>query len=553
MPSNSILKIDQTEPQRKPPLIIVGVLLTCLFIILAFGIFGLVAVFLGVIKFTPSFIIFVILFGILPFWGLLDLFIFDRRYYKIGKSYVEHHVQITSGEDIEHVFEQSRSALGEMKAFIFKKDTPKFLKARLGKSIIMVRLESTETKKTIINMSSDAQWMTVKFDLGENQNNINKFQSIIERLATMDEMQKQAQSQGEVQKLFGKNVKFTNEELGDIEIKYLSWGDAKKVAKFIDEKKPRSFASKVIFNQLIHPQLKLEEIEKWSDVTLEEVASKFLENEESIKGYFEQSTANGFFEKFYSAFKQSNDSITEQTASLIRTVQSQYEEFGKQMSSITTVLNSQLKSAFQALSSYDFQNLARTMQIVQNMPKFTIPPYLTMPSSLSSLAFAEKSPNVISDFSRNSKISVPNVTIGILLNSISPDLERKRQGAWQTFRSKNVDRISQSTNSLREVLRQLLDILAPEGKVINACWYVKPKEGTPVRRKMRIRYALAGDSPDVSESTLKMIDSLSDAVESVYAKLSAQSHEEKSGEYLLAEGCLNACEAIMMLVLGSRD
>jgi len=147
MPSNSILKIDQTEPQRKPPLIIVGVLLTCLFIILAFGIFGLVAVFLGVIKFTPSFIIFVILFGILPFWGLLDLFIFDRRYYKIGKSYVEHHVQITSGEDIEHVFEQSRSALGEMKAFIFKKDTPKFLKARLGKSIIMVRLESTETKK----------------------------------------------------------------------------------------------------------------------------------------------------------------------------------------------------------------------------------------------------------------------------------------------------------------------------------------------------------------------------------------------------------------------
>ena len=79
-------------------------------------------------------------------------------------------------------------------------------------------------------MSSDAQWMTVKFDLGENQNNINKFQSIIERLATMDEMQKQAQSQGEVQKLFGKNVKFTNEELGDIEIKYLSWGDAKKVA-----------------------------------------------------------------------------------------------------------------------------------------------------------------------------------------------------------------------------------------------------------------------------------------------------------------------------------
>jgi hypothetical protein len=103
---------------------------------------------------------------------------------------------------------------------------------------------------------------------------------------------------------------------------------------------------------------------------------------------------------------------------------------------------------------------------------------------------------------------------------------------------------------MREVLRQLLDILGPEEKVKKASWYVAPKTGSPVHRNMRIRYALAGDNKDVSESTFKMISSLSDAVDTVYAKLSAQTHEEEKGISIVAEGCLQACEAIIMLVVG---
>jgi hypothetical protein len=165
------------------------------------------------------------------------------------------------------------------------------------------------------------------------------------------------------------------------------------------------------------------------------------------------------------------------------------------------------------------------------------------------LAFTEIKPSVITPL-QTPNIDVPDTTLGILLNNISPDLERKRKGAWQTFRSENVDRISQSTNSMREVLRQLFDVLGPEEKVKKACWYVAPKSGSPVQRNMRIRYALAGDNPQVSKSTLEMIDSLSDTVDTIYAKLSAQTHAEKKGEYILAEGCLKACEAIIMLVLG---
>ncbi len=141
-------------------------------------------------------------------------------------------------------------------------------------------------------------------------------------------------------------------------------------------------------------------------------------------------------------------------------------------------------------------------------------------------------------------------TISTLLRFSPPRLVWNRQGAWQTFRSQSVDRISQATNSMREVLRQLLDILGPEEKVKKAYWYVAPKNGSPVHRKMRIRYALAGENPDVSKSTLEMINSLSDSVDTIYAKLSAQTHAERKGEYILAEGCLKACEAIIMLVLG---
>ena len=159
-------------------------------------------------------VIFIIIFVLLPIFIFIDIIFLDRKYYKLGKSYVERHVQIISQEDITTVFEQCRYTLGEMKSFIYKRDTPRFFKARLGESIITVLLNSLENNKTLIKMSSDAQWMTVKFDMGENQRNVNKFQTILERLTTMNEVQKQTQSQGELKKYFGENVKFVHPKSG---------------------------------------------------------------------------------------------------------------------------------------------------------------------------------------------------------------------------------------------------------------------------------------------------------------------------------------------------
>jgi hypothetical protein len=121
---------------------------------------------------------------------------------------------------------------------------------------------------------------------------------------------------------------------------------------------------------------------------------------------------------------------------------------------------------------------------------------------------------------------VSEETIDSLLTGIDLMLQKKRQGAWQTFNGESKDRISQAMHTMREVLRQLLDVLAPEEEIPKAPWYKKPSKGTPVTRKMRVRYAIAGTNCEVSVSTLNLITSLADTVENTYAKLSAEAHRQ---------------------------
>jgi hypothetical protein len=111
-----------------------------------------------------------------------------------------------------------------------------------------------------------------------------------------------------------------------------------------------------------------------------------------------------------------------------------------------------------------------------------------------------------------------------LLKEIDPNLELKRQGSWQTFYGNGNDRRSQSAHSMREVMNQLLDFLAPEDKVIKAGWYKKPKDTAPVTRKMKVRFAIAGDGIDISDSAVNLTDSLAEVVDKTYYKLSAEAH-----------------------------
>jgi len=138
------------------------------------------------------------------------------------------------------------------------------------------------------------------------------------------------------------------------------------------------------------------------------------------------------------------------------------------------------------------------------------------------------------------------------LESIDPELESKRAGAWRVLESNLPDSLSQASHSMREVLRQLLDKLAPASQVELSPWYQKPKDGPPITRPMRIRYAIAGPSSIPSESTLAFINGMAEAIAAMYAKLSAETHGAKKPKISTTRMYLNACEALIGLIATER-
>ncbi len=149
--------------------------------------------------------------------------------------------------------------------------------------------------------------------------------------------------------------------------------------------------------------------------------------------------------------------------------------------------------------------------------------------------------------------SPPTTTfIQSFLEGIDPELEAKRMGAWEALNSNRPEGLVQATHSMREVLRQLMDTLSPVEKVQNAPWYEEPKDEAKVTRNMRIRYAIAGDSMDVSESTLDLIKGYSAATNSVYSKLSAQSHSDKKPTVTATRMYLVACETVIGLIATAK-
>lgn len=153
-----------------------------------------------------------------------------------------------------------------------------------------------------------------------------------------------------------------------------------------------------------------------------------------------------------------------------------------------------------------------------------------------------------------STVSTPTTAfIQSFLENIDPELEVKRAGAWEAIESNRPDARAQASHSMREVLRQLLDKLAPTEEVLKAPWYKKPASGAPVTRAMRTRYALAGMSDVASESTLSLITDLTAAVDSMYAKLSSESHSDKKVTVTATRMYLSACEAVIGLIASQRQ
>jgi len=84
-----------------------------------------------------------------------------------------------------------------------------------------------------------------------------------------------------------------------------------------------------------------------------------------------------------------------------------------------------------------------------------------------------------------------------LLIKINPELDRKREGAWECILSDSQDKYSQSANSMINLVDWTLRELAPENEVRN---YLKLGKSEKITRKMKLEYILR------SKQDTKLID-----------------------------------------------
>lgn len=101
-----------------------------------------------------------------------------------------------------------------------------------------------------------------------------------------------------------KIIKLRLRTLGEVELKYISTGDAISFLKILSEEKLSDieFVLKILYNQLIKPKINFEEFKKLSDKELIKIAKAFLKKETQIFQYFKDT--GDFFKDFRFAIKK---------------------------------------------------------------------------------------------------------------------------------------------------------------------------------------------------------------------------------------------------------
>ncbi len=173
---SNILSVERQEPSNLPPLWmrIIGILVSLL--LLSFGGLSiyLVASDAHVVMSTWEWILFYLLFGVMPLWLLLEPFI-DRKYYKSGKSSTAIEATFIVRGDINDIFNKCFNIIETIKFKITGATSPSLIKSSAHKPRISVELSSID-ENVKAYVVCDANWVTVKVGKERNQRNMDKFQ-----------------------------------------------------------------------------------------------------------------------------------------------------------------------------------------------------------------------------------------------------------------------------------------------------------------------------------------------------------------------------------------
>lgn len=147
----------------------------------------------------------------------------------------------------------------------------------------------------------------------------------------------QLKNKGVVLVLNSRNTKTKSETLGDIELKYVSYGDTIEFVKILQEApKDKDFVAKILFHQLVKPEISFGDFQKISDVELEALAKAFVKNENHTFKYFQDT--GDYFKDFKQALVVGHEKHIEELRKtfepIIKSAQETLTAFSKNYASV---------------------------------------------------------------------------------------------------------------------------------------------------------------------------------------------------------------------------
>jgi hypothetical protein len=123
-------------------------------------------------------VVYVTLFIIYPIAFLLNLFIFEPRQRKLGKSRVAKESTIVITGAINDIFDKCYKALDVMGFAPVALERPKLIEAHKKDNLIKINCH-TRAGKVSIFIQSDGLWTTTRIDFGLNRRNLERFERLI--------------------------------------------------------------------------------------------------------------------------------------------------------------------------------------------------------------------------------------------------------------------------------------------------------------------------------------------------------------------------------------
>lgn len=174
------------------------------------------------------------------------------------------------------------------------------------------------------------------------------------------------------------NTRLSLRGLGDIEIKYISFGDTKNFLKILSNEKltDKQFVQRILHNQLLKPKLTLKKFEQISTPDLLVIASAFVRNEKHTFQYLKK-TGN-FFYDFRFAIKTYEKNKLKQFAisfkPLITDIQKTLMSFSRDYSGVIRQAidtSSYIKESLKGISEVVRQAQQAQLQFIQPLRQVT--------------------------------------------------------------------------------------------------------------------------------------------------------------------------------------